>query len=51
MDAPQEVFKRFQKKFLNRKKELELEVVKQNKEMDVIAKILDTTEEQEKSRT
>jgi hypothetical protein len=45
------VFKQFQKKFLNRKKELELEVVKENKEMDVIGKILETTEEQEKSRT
>jgi hypothetical protein len=51
MNAPQEVFKQFQKKFLNRKKELELEVVKENKEMDVIGKILDATEEQEKSRT
>lgn len=51
LNAPPEVFKEFQKKFLKRKKDLELDVIKQNKEVDKIGKLLSTTDEQERSRT
>jgi 23S rRNA maturation mini-RNase III len=50
LNAPEDVFKKFQKKYLEHKKELEVKVVKENKQSEIIDKIICRTDEQERDR-
>jgi hypothetical protein len=50
-DAPPDVFQKYQRTFLEKKKDMEVQIVKENKQFEIVDKVIMQSLEQDRSRS